>query len=236
MRNWQPNLRLRSSILVATLVTIPLVPLKLNPRLPQPQREAPEAQSTIAAPDADFEPIFTQTIPSPIDMAPMFPANPQEQYLLELPRYRSVPCGDIDDDVCFEICAFDKCFVYGNDDGRVLRFIEMVERVKELEQQLEVLRQQKIAAIIDAAGSCINAGAAAVGVKLALIAAKVPELTWSKVASILFFAGAGLFCIGSIYSAWQVEETKQEQVRGNIDKAREDAIFEFNILEQNPPG
>ena len=129
----------------------------------------------------------------------------------------------------------DRCFIYGNDDERVEHFKTMVDQVKLLEAELELLRQGQLAEVIDAAGDCFKAGAAAAGVKVALLAVAAPDVTWTKIVAVLAFAGAGLFCAGSVYRAWQVEATKQDQVDEKISVARGDAIFEFNSLESNPP-
>jgi hypothetical protein len=220
---------------VIALATIPLAPLKLSPYLPQPQREAPEAQSTVDAPDAEFEPIFTQTLAPPVDMSGLFPTNPYEELISQLPRYTQVLCGEIDDVICYEICYLERCYIYGNDDERVEHFKEMVDQVKELEAELELLRQGQIAQIIDTAGDCFKAGAAAAGVKVALLAVAAPDVTWTKVVAILAFAGAGFFCIGSVYRAWRVEATKQNQVEVKISEAQSDAVFEFSSLETSPP-
>jgi hypothetical protein len=236
MRNQRLYLNLRSGALVVALATIPFVPLKLNPNLPPPRSEGPKAQSTVDAPDAEFEPVFTQTVAPPDNMpGSFFLTNPSEGLISQLPRYTQVLCGEIDDVICYEICYLDRCDIYGNDDERVVHFKEMVDRAKELEDELELLRQGQIAAVIDAAESCLKAGAAAAGVKVALLALAAPYVTWTKVVAALAFLGAGVFCIGSVFRAWQIEGTKQDQVEDKISGARGDAVFEFNSLATNPP-
>ena len=111
----------------------------------------------------------------------------------------------------------------------------MVDQVMEVEAELELLRQGQIAEIIDTAGDCFKPGAAAAGVKVALLAVAAPDVTWTKVVAVLAFAGAGLFCIGSVYRAWRVEETKQDQVEDKISVAQSNAVFEFSSLETSPP-
>ena len=236
MEKWRFSTeKLRSGLLVLVSVSLPLVPLKLSPYLPYPSREMPNAIATIDAPDAEFEPVFIQTITPPVDMSGIFPTNPYEELIRQLPRLERVPCGDIDDDVCYEICTYDRCYTYGNDDDRVELYVKYVKLAEQLEGDLEILRSEQTAVIWKAAGSCVTAGAGATAAYVAVTAALTPEPTISKVIAIVSAIGAGLACVGVVYSAWQAESAKQSLVRKNIAQARRDAEFEFNSLEVSPP-
>lgn len=235
MGNRWPYHKLRSGLLILVSVSLPLMPLKLSPYVLHPSGEMPKAIATIVPPDAEFEPVFIQTITPPVDMSRMSPTNPYEELIRQLPRLERVPCGDIDDDVCYEICTYDRCYTYGNDDDRVELYVQYVKLVEQLEDKLGILRSEQTAAIWKAAGSCVTAGAGATAAYVAVAAALTPEPTISKVIAIVSAVGAGLACVGVVYSAWQAESAKQSQVRKNIAEARRDAEFEFNSLEANPP-
>lgn len=151
------------------------------------------------------------------------------------PTYERVDCGIIDDVVCFELCYGGDCFIYGNDDDRVERFVDMVEKREEKIEQLEILRKEQGGAIIDALGSCLDTGAKVGVATVAILGITAPEPLVSKILGGIAAGATTIVCGGKIYSAWQVEGHKQEVMIEEIYDASRDAIFEFQNLQLNPP-
>jgi hypothetical protein len=151
------------------------------------------------------------------------------------PTYERVDCGIIDDDVCFELCYGGDCFIYGNDDDRVERFVDMVDKRNEKITELEILRVEQGDAIIDAFGDCATAGAAAGVSVVAIIGLTAPEPTVSKILGGLAGGATVIICGGSIRSAWHTEGIKQQKKIEEIEDASGDAVYEFQSLQRNPP-
>ena len=151
------------------------------------------------------------------------------------PTYERVDCGIIEDDVCFELCYGGDCFIYGNDDDRVERFVDMVDKRNEKITELEILRVEQGDAIIDAFGDCATAGAAAGILVVAIIGLTAPEPTVSKILGGLAGGATVIICGGSIRSAWHTEGIKQQKKIEEIEDASRDAVYEFQSLQRNPP-
>ncbi len=151
------------------------------------------------------------------------------------PTYEKVDCGSIDDDLCFELCYAGQCFIYGNDDDRVQRYMDKVDDREDGIRELKILRAERGGAVFDAAGTCVQAGAGAGLAYAAAVGLLNPEPLVSKVLGGIAAVGAGIVCGGSIYDAWYVEGLKQEQKFEEIIEDSQDAIAEFNDLKDNPP-
>jgi hypothetical protein len=152
------------------------------------------------------------------------------------PTYQRVPCGDIDDDVCYEICYAGTCYVYGDDDGRVTRFVQEVDDREEYIQQLESARRAADAGLWDTIGTCVEFLGGGLGVGAVLVAIDVTGILKAAavIGAIAAVAGGGAICGGSIAGRDAADEDRQ-QVEQNIIVASRDAIYEFQDLERNPP-
>lgn len=151
------------------------------------------------------------------------------------PTYERVECGAIDDDVCFSLCYGGNCATYGNDDDRVTRFVDMVDKRDEKIIELEILRVEQGDAIIGVFGDCATAGAVAGVSVVAIIGLTAPEPTVSKILGGLAGGAAVIICGGSIRSAWHTEGAKQHQKIEEIEDASRNAVYEFMSLHNNPP-
>ena len=151
------------------------------------------------------------------------------------PTFEKAECGSIDDDLCFELCYAGHCEVYGNDDDRVTRFVDKVDDRETGIRELQILRAERRGAVSDAAGTCIQSGAGAGLAYAAAVGLLAPEPTVSKILGGIAALGAGIVCGGAVYSARSVEGLKQEIKIEEIVEDSQDAIAEFNDLQDNPP-
>ena len=151
------------------------------------------------------------------------------------PTYNRVECGAIEDDVCFELCYGGACSTYGNDDDRVTRFVDMVDRREQAIRDLEILRAEKGGAIFDSVGQCVQAGAGGGLAYAAVVGLTAPEPTISKVLGGAAALGAAIVCGGAIYSTLHTESVKQDLKVEEITDASTQAIGELQSLEQEPP-
>lgn len=176
---------------------------------------------------AIYSPISPTVTPTPIVSF--------EEESIWSPTFERVECGIIDDDVSFEICYGGNCAIYGNDDDRVTRFVDMVDKRNEKITELEILQVERGDAIIDAFGDCATAGAVAGVSVVAIIGLTAPEPTVSKLLGGLAGGAAVIICGGSIRSAWHTEGIKQQKKIEEIEDAGRDAVYEFLSLQRNPP-
>lgn len=151
------------------------------------------------------------------------------------PTYERVDCGFIEDDVCFELCYGGACLVYGNDDDRVTRFVEMVDRREQGIRDLEILRAEKGGEVFGAVGECVQAGAGAGLAYAAIVGFTAPEPTISKVLGGVAALGAVVVCGGAIYTTLHTEGVKQELKIGEIIDASSQAAEELESLRNDPP-
>jgi len=151
------------------------------------------------------------------------------------PTYERVDCGFIEDDVCFELCYGGACLVYGNDDDRVTRFVEMVDRREQGIRDLEILRAEKGGEVFGAVGECVQAGAGAGLAYAAIVGLTAPEPTISKVLGGAAALGAVVVCGGAIYTTLHTEGVKQELKIGEIIDASSQAAEELESLRDDPP-
>jgi len=158
----------------------------------------------------------------------------------QLPTYRRVACGAIDDTVCFELCYTGSCFVYGDDDDRVQRFVDQVDEMRDQFDELELARIEAGANIWDTVGTCLKslgAGFGAAGVIAGLVVALEPTGILKAIAigaAALGALGGGAGCGSAIVGAGADAETQGDVVR-DFGTAANDAIFEFEDLRRDPP-
>lgn len=157
-----------------------------------------------------------------------------------LPTYRRANCGAIDDTTCYEFCYRGDCFVYGDDDERVQRFIESVDEMRDQFDKLNLARIEEGSNIWETAGTClksIGAGMGAAGTIAAIVVAADPTGI-AKVLAIGAAAGAALAgvagCGSAVVGTGADRETQEDIVR-DFGEATNDAIFEFNDLQHQPP-
>ena len=158
----------------------------------------------------------------------------------QLPTYRRVACGAIDDTVCFELCYAASCFVYGDDDDRVQRFIDQVDEMRDQFDKLTLARIKADANIWNTFGTCLKslgAGFGAAGVIAGLVVALEPTgiLKAIAIAAAAFSAlGGGAGCGSAIVGGGSDAETQRDIVR-DFSTGANDAIFEFEDLRRDPP-
>jgi len=158
----------------------------------------------------------------------------------QLPTYRRVPCGAIDDTICFELCYAGLCNIYGDDEERVQRFMEQVDDIKEQFDKLELARIEAGANVWDTIGTClksVGAGFGAAGVIAGIVVAVDPTGILKAIA--IGAAALGAFgglagCGSAIAGAGSDGEIRDDLVR-DFGNAANDAIFEFEDLRRNPP-
>lgn len=151
------------------------------------------------------------------------------------PSYTRVACGEIDDDVCYEICYAGTCHTYGNDDDRVERFVGQVDQMQEAIDDLEVARQEADQSVAEAFGTCLGAGAGAALATATAAGLAAPEPIVTKIVGVVSGLAALVICGSSIYGATVVEDTRQENLVDDIIEHGREAITEFQFLELDPP-
>lgn len=176
---------------------------------------------------ATYSPVPPTVTPTPIVSF--------EEGSIWTPTYERVGCGTIDDDICFKLCYGGQCVIYGNDDDRVTRFVDMVDKRDEKITELEILHVERGDAIIDAFGDCVTAGSVAGVSVVAIIGLTAPEPTISKILGGLAGGAAVIICGGSIRSAWHTEGVKQQFKIEEIEDASRNAVYEFMSLQNDPP-
>lgn len=232
--------RLRSGVLVLLAISMAACPLALAQQTSFAQSRPLQPQA-FTPPPATFAAAFTQTVVVPTPLSPVnsplseTPFISMEEGSVWRPSYSRVACGAIGDDICYQLCYGGSCVTYGDDDGRVARFVQKVDELEDKLRELEVLRAERGKTIFDAAATCIKAGSGAGLAYAAFVGLVAPEPTVTKVVGAVAAVGAGIACIGSIYSAWHVEGVKQENKIEEITDAGVDAAIEFRDLQQSPP-
>ena len=231
---------LRTGILVVSVLGIGALPM-FAPAASSVSARGISRLATFAPPRVTFIAPFTQGVGAPTPMVTVEPANSPtpivsiEEGSFYSPTYEKAECGSIDDVLCFELCYAGVCSVYGEDDARVARFIDKVNDREMGIRELEILRAERGGATFDALGTCIEAGAGAGLAYAAAVGLLAPEPTVSKILGGIAAVGAGIVCGGAVYNSWRVEGLKQELKIEEIIDDSQDAIAEFNDLQDNPP-
>jgi hypothetical protein len=152
------------------------------------------------------------------------------------PTYARVECGLIEDDVCYELCYAGRCYVYGDDDGRVRLFVEaLVER----RQRIEDLHAERRAAngrIGTAIGTCFGAAAGGYLVWAGIIAAADPEPVTKAIATGLTALGGIVLCGSSAYTAYTQNTDRISDIEDDVRRLGQEAVGEFESLERHPSG
>ncbi len=151
------------------------------------------------------------------------------------PSYTRVDCGDIEDDVCYEICYAGTCHTCGNDDDRVERFVDQVDQMQDAIDGLEVARREADQSVFEAFGTCLGAGAGAAAATATVAGLAAPEPIVTKIVGVVSGLAALVICGSSIYGATVVEDTRQENLVDDIIEHGREAITEFQFLELDPP-
>jgi len=150
------------------------------------------------------------------------------------PSYTRVDCGDIEDDLCYEICYAGTCHTYGNDDDRVERFVDQVDQMQDAIDDLEIERLEGDQSIIDAVGTCLAAGGAGLAGYAAVAGLVAPDPTITKIVGVVAGVAAIAICGASVYGATTVQsETEQNLIDDIIEHGRA-AVTEFQDLERDP--
>lgn len=204
------DVRLRRGLIVLLAISLAACPLALAQQVSfaQPQQSQPQP---FTPPPANFVNPFTQTAAIPTPLSALTGALPESPFIsmeegsIWRPSYKRVVCGAIDDDICYELCYGGSCATYGDNDGRVARFVEKIDELEDKIRELELLRADRGKAIFDAGAICVKAGSGAALAYAAIVGLVAPEPTVTKVVGAVAAVGAGIACVGSIYSAWRVE-------------------------------
>lgn len=151
------------------------------------------------------------------------------------PSYSRVPCGEIDDDVCYELCYAGTCHTYGNDDDRVGRFVDQVDQMQDDIDDLEVARMEAGQSGWEAFGTCLGAGAGAVLATATAASLAAPEPLVTKIVGVVCGLAALVICGASVDGATAVEGERQQNLLDDIIEHGQAAITEFQDLERDPP-
>ena len=158
----------------------------------------------------------------------------------ELPTYRQVNCGHIDDTICYELCYKGTCFVYGDDDDRVREYIENVDKMRDEFDKLELERIDTNANIWDTLGTCmksLGAGFGAAGTIITIIVVAEPTgiLKILAIAAAAISAlGGGAGCAAAVVRA-DTDKEEQQHIINDFMEASSNAIFDFEDLKRDPP-
>jgi hypothetical protein len=151
------------------------------------------------------------------------------------PSYSRVPCGEIDDDVCFELCYAGTCHTYGNDDDRVERFVRETDAMRDDIDSLQLARREGDQSWFETLGTCLGAGAGAVLATATAAGLAAPEPLVTKIVGVASGLAALIICGASVYGATAVEETRQQNLIDDIIEHGRAAITESQDLERNLP-
>ena len=158
----------------------------------------------------------------------------------ELPTYRKVNCGQIDDTICYELCYKGSCFVYGDDDDRVKKFIESVDQMRDEFDKLELERIDTNANIWDTIGTClksVGAGFGAAGTIITIVVVAEPTGILKVLAigaAAISALGGGAGCAAAVVKA-DTDKEEQQHIINDFMEASSNAIFDFEDLKRDPP-
>ena len=152
------------------------------------------------------------------------------------PTYRRVACTILAGEVCYELCYAGECHLYSGDDQRVLRFIDLVDQMRNEIDEYESMLRDLPPNIVRSVGECLSS-AGIVGGAIAAIgvyAAGSPEPISKTVAAILGGIGVALVCGGSLWLRVGNPLLDIFDTAGEIARLGREAVFEWRDLQENP--